>query len=113
MTIQSVSTDAHTMMLYEANKKSVGVGYLLWFFLGSLGAHRFYAGRKMTGIAMLLLTIGGALTLFVGVGAFVLLGVGIWVLIDAFLIPGWMRAHNTNLIGRLTGASLTDIVGNA
>lgn len=43
---------------------------LLCFFLGSLGVHRFYAGKIGTGILMLL-TLGG---------------LGIWQLIDFIII---------------------------
>jgi len=50
-------------------RKSLIVGYLLWFFLGAFGAHRFYTGRWITGIVWLL--TGG------------LLGIG-W-LVDAVL----------------------------
>jgi len=28
-----------------AQQKSVGIAYLLWFFLGVLGGHQFYLGR--------------------------------------------------------------------
>lgn len=35
--------------------KKKGVAILLWIFLGSLGAHRFYVGRIWTGLIMLLL----------------------------------------------------------
>lgn len=28
-----------------AQQKSVGIAYLLWFFLGVLGAHQFYLGK--------------------------------------------------------------------
>jgi TM2 domain-containing membrane protein YozV len=50
--------------------KSQLVAFLLCIFLGSLGIHRFYAGRIITGILMLL-TLGFF---------------GIWVLIDLLLI---------------------------
>lgn len=88
---------ARSQMLYQANSKSVGVTYLLWFFLGAFGGHRFYAGRAGTAAIFIALTIIGWATAIVGIG-FVLLGVvGIWWLIDAFLIPGWIRNHNTLL----------------
>ena len=34
-------------------------------------------------------------------GLLLLVPLGIWVLIDAFLIPGWLRAFNTNLVHRV------------
>ncbi|WP_341317597.1 TM2 domain-containing protein [Paraburkholderia sp. IMGN_8] len=92
---------ARDMMLYDAQKKSVGVAYLLWFFLGSLGGHRFYVGRKGTAIVQLLLTFVGACTAFVGVGLFILGCVGLWVLIDAFLLPGIIRSQNIALANKL------------
>lgn len=93
------------MMLYDANKKSVGVAYLLWFFLGGVGGHRFYAGKTGSAIAILALTIVGALLTFAGIGIFLLAIVGIWVLVDAFLIPGWIRSTNTLLATTLTNNS--------
>jgi hypothetical protein len=39
----------------------------------------------------------GWVLLFAVIGAFMLLGVGLWVLIDAFLIPDWIREHNNRL----------------
>ena len=53
---------------------SIGVGYLLWLF-GFTGAHRFYYGKKVSGLIWLL--TGG------------LCGVG-WI-IDLFLIPAMDR----------------------
>jgi TM2 domain-containing membrane protein YozV len=52
---------------------------LLCFFLGSLGIHRFYLGKVVTGILMLL-TLGG---------------LGIWTIIDFVrLIVGSMKDKN-------------------
>ena len=44
---------------YDADKKSKLVAYLLWFFLGAFGAHRFYAKRVLSGFIQLLMWIGG------------------------------------------------------
>ena len=93
---------ARDMMMYDAQKKSVGVAYLLWFFVGYLGGHRFYAGKTGTAIFQLLLTIFGACTVMFGIGFFVLGIVGLWILIDAFLIPGIVSSHNVSLAGRLS-----------
>lgn len=96
-----VSADMQAMMAYDAGKKSPLVAYLLWFFLCSFGAHRFYLGEKGTAIAQLILCILGYLTLVILVG-FVLLAVwGVWVLVDAFLIPGMVRKHNEALATKL------------
>lgn len=90
------------MMAFEANKKSVGVAYLLWLFLGGFGGHRFYAGKTGSAVAMLLLLIvGGFATLFV-FGFVLLVVLGIWVIVDAFLIPGWIRQHNNLLAAQLS-----------
>ena len=75
-------------MIFEANRKSTGASYLLWFFLGFLGAHRFYLGRTKSGIAqfLLCLTIVGIIPL------------AFWWLIDAFLIPDIVRSENMKVI---------------
>jgi TM2 domain-containing membrane protein YozV len=96
-----MSEVSRQMMMYDAQKKSMLVAFLLWFFLGSLGAHRFYAGRIGTAIVQVLLTlIGGALTL-AGIGFVVLGVVGLWLIVDIFLLPGMIRAHNVALARRL------------
>ena len=65
--------------------------YLVWFFLGNLGVHRMVTGRVFTGLIMLLLHGLGWLTFGFGLG-FIIWGiVGLWWLVDALLIPGWMR----------------------
>ncbi len=88
-----LSNDARALMLFEANKKSLVVAYLLWFFVGILGGHNFYL--KRTGIAVTQLIL--SLTV---VGLII---TGVWVLVDAFLIPGWVRNQN-NLLATQLGA---------
>lgn len=99
-----VSGDAHAMMMFEANKKSMAVAYLLWFFLGGFGGHRFYAGKNGSAVAQLLLTIFGILLLFVfGLGLLLLIPLWIWWVVDAFLIPGWISSQNSLLAAQLGG----------
>ncbi len=65
--------------------------YLVWFFLGNLGVHRMVTGRVGTGMLMLLLHGLGWLTFWFGLGFLIWGFVGLWWLVDAFLIPGWLR----------------------
>jgi TM2 domain-containing membrane protein YozV len=88
-----VSNDTRVLMLFEANKKTALVAYLLWFFVGIFGGHNFYLKRTGVAITQLILSIT-----IVG-----LLITGVWILIDAFLIPGWVRDQN-NLLAAELGA---------
>lgn len=92
---------ALSQMMFQANSKSVGVAYLLWFFLGGFGGHRFYMGQTGTAIAQLIMTLIGIGTAIIGIGFILLAVVGIWVLVDAFLIPGIVRNHNVELAQRV------------
>jgi TM2 domain-containing membrane protein YozV len=79
------------LMFYEANKKTALVAYLLWLFLGFLGAHNFYLGRTGVAVAQLILSltvVGLVITI-------------VWVVVDAFLIPGWIRQRNNVLATQL------------
>ena len=71
---------------------STAITYLVWFFLGNIGGHRFLTGRVGTGLMMLGLHILGWLTWWLfGLGVLIWSAVGVWWLIDALLIPGWLR----------------------
>jgi TM2 domain-containing membrane protein YozV len=88
-----LSDDTRALMLFDANKKTALVAYLLWFFLGIFGGHNFYL--KRTGIAVtqliLSITIIGMVVTWV------------WMIVDAFLIPGWIRNYN-NMLAMQLGA---------
>lgn len=88
---------------YDIEKKSLLVAYVLWFFLGYVGAHRFYLGRPISGFIMLAFS---AVTLLVTLVSFGVLGflwfaVGLWWLIDALLIPGIAASRNTRIADRV------------
>jgi TM2 domain-containing membrane protein YozV len=66
------------MKMAVVQVKSKGVAYLLWFFLGIFGAHRFYLEKIGTGI-LYLLTFG-------------VFGIG-WI-IDLFTLGGQVDTYN-------------------
>ena len=96
-----IGLDAKRMMQYDANKKSTLVAYLLWFFLGWFGAHRFYIGTG-TAFAILLTFLVGAALSWLGVGLLILLIPLHWLLVDMFLIPSMVRDKNKKLIQMLS-----------
>lgn len=70
----------------QSEEKSSATAYLLWFFLGSLGVHNFYLGKKNAGIAQLILNIVGWATTWLLIGFLFLFVLWIWVFIDVFTI---------------------------
>jgi len=87
--------------------KSTGAAYLIWLFVGGLGGHRFYLGRPGSGAAILGLTVIGALTSVLGIGVVLLIVSGIWVLVDAFLIPGMIQKNKDEVRRRLSMDALS------
>lgn len=69
-------------------EKSLGLAYILWFFAGVLGAHRFYMGRFATGAYQLGIFIVGLSTLSIfPLFAMITLGLLlVWVTVDAVLL---------------------------
>jgi Mce-associated membrane protein len=65
---------------YQDVRKSPGLAYAFWFFLGIFGAHRFYLGDIRRGVAMLL-TLGG---------------LGVWTLVDVVFIGGRLAEGNAD-----------------
>ncbi|KYQ90839.1 TM2 domain containing protein [Tieghemostelium lacteum] len=61
--------------------KSMGVAYLLWFFFGLFGIHRFYLNRTCSGV-IYLFTLG---IFFIG------------FCVDLCLIPGMVESENAKL----------------
>lgn len=86
--------------------KSTGAAYLIWFFLGGLGGHRFYLGRTGSATIMLAMLLIGLVTLPIGIGAVLLVAVGFWGLVDAFLIPGMIQKHKEQVRQNLSMSAL-------
>ena len=61
--------------------KETWIAYILWFFLGILGIHKFYVNK--TGWGILYLFTGGI--------------IGIGLLIDLFTIPSQVRNYNQGI----------------
>lgn len=91
---RNVNMDINRMNYVETyvnnHKKSTLAVYLLWFFLGGLGVHRFYMGKTVSGAILLMIT------LFFSWATYFLI-TGVWLLIDLFLIPGWIREDKERL----------------
>ena len=92
--------DARQLMLLDSEIKSQGknmlLAYVLWYFLGIIGGHRFYMKKTGSAIAMLILsiTVIGLIATF------------IWWVVDAFLVHTWVKEHNRNLEYRLVSQIL-------
>ena len=71
---------------YQPAKKSATAGVLLAFFLGGLGAHRFYMGQVGLGFVYLLLASITLVTLIPITSVI--------ALVECFLMPGRVRAYN-------------------
>ncbi|MBE7732216.1 TM2 domain-containing protein [Devosia sp. CC-YST696] len=90
---------------YDIEKKSLLVAYVLWAFLGYVGAHRFYLGRPLSGLVMLALSTIILVLSLVSFGflSFLWVIVGLWWLVDALLIPGIVAGRNARIADRVLG----------
>ncbi|MBW1616717.1 MAG: TM2 domain-containing protein [Deltaproteobacteria bacterium] len=72
-------------MRYDANKKSALPAYLIWFFAGAFGGHRFYCGQKHA-FTMLIGMIVSIILAGRGIASVGILVFCIWAFIDVFYI---------------------------
>ena len=73
--VKNFQTSRRAVMLKE---RELWVAYLLWFFLGPVGVHKFFLGKIGMGI------------LYLFTGGIFLIG---WI-IDLFTLPSQVRAYN-------------------
>jgi len=74
---------------FSANEKNMLIGYLFWWFLGFVGAHRFYLDRPVSAVIMIVLAILGFFTFFV---TWIILG--FWWLIDGYFVYKYIIDYN-------------------
>lgn len=93
--MQKSQLDTRELLLLEQelkrHGKNMAVAYVLWYFLGLVGGHRFYMGKNGTAIVQLILTI-------------TIIGIPftwIWWVVDAFLVHTWVRDQNREMELRL------------
>ena len=74
--------------------KSLAATYLLWFFIGPLGVHKFYLGNAAMGVLYASLTVVGTVLSLILIGFPLLLAVALMLFIDLFTIPGQVERAN-------------------
>jgi hypothetical protein len=109
----------------DRKRKSTAVAYVLYFFLGGIGGHKFYMGKPLIGFFYALSSLGSLVFLaaafdtsditedistVLAVGSLPLLWFGIMMLLDLFTIPRQIkkqedRARN-DLLTRLLSSKI-------
>ena len=108
---QSTTSTTTTTTTTITAPKSMAIAYVLWFFLGQLGIHRFYLGKTGTAVTQLILgVVGWILTVFL-VGFIFLAVLWIWLIVDIFLIPGLVRSAQPVTMHQVSHTVVTDIPG--
>lgn len=107
-------TETSKMMRYEANKKSVGLAYLAWLFLGFFCAHKFYAGRTKEARNQLLVVGGLAVLGFIFVAfpvnkAHGIVNVGTALFYGAFFCHAFLTMFDIFRIPRMVRDANNDL----
>lgn len=86
--------------------KSVGVAYAFALLLGEFGAHRFYLGRPVSAIIVMVLWLTGIATAWIIIGFVLLVPAFIWWVIDLIMLPGMVREENARRPRQAAGGSV-------
>ena len=101
----------------QRQSKSTGIAYLLWFFLGRFGIHKFYMGYALAGLFYMACTFVGGFFFFAGfvglaagsqegeafpvVGILPLFLLAVFLLLDLFTISGQLQKREKKLKKKL------------
>ena len=80
--------------VYKTKKKSKFIVYILFFFLGGLGIHRFYLERYFSALLLLEFSIASVLINLSWVQYVLNFIVIVWGIFDLFYIPSMVRTYN-------------------
>lgn len=80
--------------VYVVQAKSTVLAYVLWFFLGTFGIHKFYLRQPIMGLLYLFLFSIGSLTVSILIGWLFLIPLGLLLILDIFTMP--LRIAITN-----------------
>lgn len=83
--------------------KSTLLAYVLWFFLGQFGIHKFYLAQPFQGLIYLTLGVAGWATVGIIIGWFLLIPLWLLLLVDIFVIPVRVGTLNARLARRVSG----------
>ncbi|KLD96416.1 NINE protein [Aliarcobacter butzleri] len=81
----------------KAQQQNVILAYILWWFLGIFGAHRFYTGQSK-GWLYIVLTIIAFLTIYIFIGIFIFIGLAIWWIFDGFKLHKIVKENNLEML---------------
>lgn len=88
---------------------SLVIAYVLLFFLGGFGGHRFYAGKVKSAIGMAALNLTAVLLAATVVGMVLAIPMwiafGIWWIADAIMMPRWKWARDVIVVKTTTSVS--------
>ena len=105
--MRTTDNNAAQAAFMQTKFKSKTTAYLLWFFLGAIGAHQFYLKRYLHGVTMGFLWVVGLTVAIIGgvsnEAKLATFGTLIWViwailcLIDMIAIPSYVNNYNQKI----------------
>lgn len=90
---------ASTQVARVRPQKQFGIAYLLLILLGGFGAHHFYLGNSSVAATQLALWLVGWFLVLatIGLGWLLVAGVVVWLIVDLFQVPAYVKASNSRL----------------